>query len=79
MKRTQLSDVLWQNVLGIKLVTGRKHQIRCHLSEFLINPILNDVLYHGKIDKTAEEGIYLHAAALKIQSPELLTDIIKLS
>ena len=35
------------NLLGIKLITGRKHQIRCHLTDYLNNPILNDKKYGG--------------------------------
>lgn len=35
------------NLLGIKLITGRKHQIRCHLSDYLNNPIMNDKKYGG--------------------------------
>lgn len=37
----------FRNMLGIKLITGRKHQIRCHLSDYLQQPILNDVKYGG--------------------------------
>jgi len=33
--------------LKVKLITGRKHQIRTHLS-YIGNPILNDKLYGGK-------------------------------
>jgi 23S rRNA-/tRNA-specific pseudouridylate synthase len=35
----------------MKLITGRKHQLRCHLSGYLDNPIINDQRYGGKIIK----------------------------
>jgi 23S rRNA-/tRNA-specific pseudouridylate synthase len=37
------------SLLGLKLITGRKHQIRCHLTDWLQNPILNDRRYGGVI------------------------------
>ncbi len=36
------------NLVGMKLITGRKHQIRCHLSGYLNNAIVNDQRYGGK-------------------------------
>lgn len=58
--------------MGLKLLTGRKHQIRCHLSEYLVNPIINDSLYRGRADKQVGEAIYLHAFALKLRSKDLI-------
>jgi 23S rRNA-/tRNA-specific pseudouridylate synthase len=29
----------------VKLLTGIKHQIRCHMSQYLQTPIVNDTLY----------------------------------
>ncbi len=45
---SQEGEEKWRNLLGIKLLTGRKHQIRCHLSEYLDNPIINDTKYKYK-------------------------------
>jgi 23S rRNA-/tRNA-specific pseudouridylate synthase len=42
-----LANGSYANLLGIKLITGRKHQIRCHLHGYLDNPILNDRRYGG--------------------------------
>jgi len=56
----------------VKLLTGRKHQIRCQLSEYLLNPIINDGLYHGRKDKETGEAIFLHAFGLKIKSKEII-------
>lgn len=78
LKEKQLSDILWKNLIGLKLVTGRKHQIRCQLSQNLVNPILNDLLYSGK--KISEElrSIFLHSFALKITSKALIEQVFKL-
>jgi 23S rRNA-/tRNA-specific pseudouridylate synthase len=72
MKELQLSDVLWRNFLAMKIITGRKHQIRCQLSQHLSNPILNDELYSGKKIPTLTNAIFLHAFALKISSKPLI-------
>ena len=50
--------------------TGRKHQIRCHLS-FLGHPVAGDKLYRFK-DQTDPDGLerhFLHAQSIKIKIP----------
>jgi 23S rRNA-/tRNA-specific pseudouridylate synthase len=63
-------------LLGLNLVTGRKHQIRCHLSQYLLNPIINDELYLGrKSHSELNAGIYLHSFALNITKPEIIEGV----
>ena len=51
--------------LKVKLITGRKHQIRTHLS-YIGNPILNDKLYGGKQSTNFPvNSIALHAYNLQ--------------
>ena len=51
--------------LKVKLITGRKHQIRTHLS-YIGNPILNDKLYGGKQSANFPvNSIALHAYNLQ--------------
>jgi 23S rRNA pseudouridine1911/1915/1917 synthase len=57
-------------LLEVQIKTGRRHQIRCHLS-FLQHPIAGDKLYGFKNSK-APEGLtrqFLHAQYLKIKLP----------
>ncbi|MBN1768547.1 MAG: RluA family pseudouridine synthase [Prolixibacteraceae bacterium] len=56
------------NLLEVKIETGRRHQIRKHLTENG-NPILGDQTYgtEGKILKG--KGLYLHAISLKFTHP----------
>jgi 23S rRNA pseudouridine1911/1915/1917 synthase len=56
------------NLLELIPKTGRKHQLRKHLS-FIGHPILGDVLYgvEGKILKG--KGLYLHAGSLAFEHP----------
>lgn len=58
-------------LLEVKILTGRRHQIRCHLS-FLQHPIAGDKLYGFKNSKTPEglKRQFLHAYYLKIQLPK---------
>lgn len=79
MKEKQLSDILWRNFLGLKIITGRKHQIRCQLSQHLINPILNDDLYLGRRVADIGQAIYLHSFALKISAMPLIEQVFKIS
>ena len=51
-------------LLHIRLITGRKHQIRTHLS-YIGNPIINDKLYGGK------EFINLPANSIALHSHNL--------
>jgi 23S rRNA pseudouridine1911/1915/1917 synthase len=55
-------------LLEVEIKTGRRHQIRCHLS-YLKHPIAGDKLYSFKNSKIPE-GLarqFLHAQKLKIQ------------
>ncbi len=64
--------------LEVQIKTGRKHQIRCHLS-FLKHPIAGDKLYNFKNSKIPE-GLtrqFLHASYLKIQLPNGKTEEFK--
>jgi 23S rRNA pseudouridine1911/1915/1917 synthase len=57
-------------LLEVQIKTGRRHQIRCHLS-YLKHPIAGDKLYGFKNQPTPE-GLtrqFLHASYLKIQLP----------
>ncbi|OGZ70937.1 MAG: hypothetical protein A2980_02905 [Candidatus Staskawiczbacteria bacterium RIFCSPLOWO2_01_FULL_33_13] len=54
-------------LLEVKIKTGRKHQIRCHLA-YLKNPIAGDKIYGFK-NSPIPEGLgrqFLHASYLKI-------------
>ena len=57
-------------LLEIKIETGRRHQIRCHLS-YIHHPIAGDKMYGFK-NQLTPKGLtrqFLHAAYLKIQLP----------
>jgi len=57
-------------LLEVQIKTGRRHQIRCHLS-FLHHPIVGDKMYGFKNQLTPENlnRQFLHASYLKIQLP----------
>jgi 23S rRNA pseudouridine1911/1915/1917 synthase len=58
-------------LLEVDIKTGRRHQIRCHLS-YIHHPIAGDKMYGFK-DSPAPEGLgrqFLHATYLKIQLPD---------
>ncbi len=57
-------------LLKVKIETGRKHQIRCHLS-FIGHPVVGDNLYKFKDNKDPKgvERQLLHARMLKINTP----------
>src|SRR3989344_187649 len=57
-------------LLEVRIKTGRKHQIRCHLA-YIHHPIAGDRLYGFK-DSPLPEGLtrqFLHASYLKIALP----------
>ncbi len=60
------------SLLEIQLFTGRKHQIRVHLSE-KGNPVLGDKMY-GK-DEKGKQRLALHSASLTICHPETKKEI----
>jgi 23S rRNA-/tRNA-specific pseudouridylate synthase len=49
------------------------------LSEYLLNPIINDTLYRGRKEKEAGEAIFLHAFGLKIKSKEIIEEVFKVT
>ncbi len=56
------------NLVKLQPETGRKHQLRIHLSE-MGNPILGDLKY-GKEGLTLKgKGLYLHAHSLEFVHP----------
>lgn len=58
-------------LLEIQIKTGRRHQIRCHLS-YLKHPVAGDKLYSFRNSKVPE-GLtrqFLHASYLKIKTPD---------
>ncbi|MBQ3419175.1 MAG: RluA family pseudouridine synthase [Erysipelotrichaceae bacterium] len=59
-------------LLDIKLLTGRTHQIRVHMS-YINHPVLNDSKYGGPIFD--ETGQYLHAYYLSFIHPSTLKRI----
>lgn len=58
-------------LLEVQIKTGRRHQIRCHLS-YLKHPIAGDKLYSFKNSRIPEglERQFLHSFQLKIQLPD---------
>lgn len=63
-------EVLWQDeekaVVGVKLETGRTHQIRVHFSS-IGHPLLGDDLYGGKLTRLTRQA--LHARHLYFTHP----------
>jgi len=57
-------------LLEAEIITGRRHQIRCHFS-YLKHPVAGDKLYNFKNSKvpTGLTRQFLHSAYLKIQLP----------
>ncbi len=55
-------------LLEVKLVTGRKHQIRVHLSG-MGHPIIGDDKYGGKYRDHSKTRLALHAFSLEIEHP----------
>jgi 23S rRNA pseudouridine1911/1915/1917 synthase len=58
-------------LLGVKLETGRTHQIRVHLS-FLGFPIVGDTLYGG----AKAERLMLHARELSFVHPRTNKEMV---
>lgn len=63
---TEVSEISGKFVL-IKPITGRTHQIRCHLRDIGC-PLLNDYLY-GKTVDNGEFGQFLHAYRINFICP----------
>ncbi|MFC2176334.1 RluA family pseudouridine synthase [Bacteroidota bacterium] len=62
------------NLVNLQPLTGRKHQLRKHLSE-IGNPILGDRDYAQKGLLLSGKGLYLHASALGFKHPFTLEQI----
>ncbi len=56
------------NLVKLKLQTGRRHQLRKHLSS-INNPILGDATYGIENLILTGKGLYLHAYSLKFTHP----------
>lgn len=54
-----------EHCLALQLHTGKKHQIRRHLSQVLDRPILNDITYGGIRVEGINNQIALHSAYIK--------------
>lgn len=61
-------------LLNVRLLTGRKHQIRVHL-QHAGHPIAGDVRYgnagfNHRVERAGGTGLYLHAAKLVVPKPD---------
>ena len=56
------------NLVELELQTGRRHQLRKHLSK-IGNPILGDRDYGKKGLILSGKGLYLHATSLRFRHP----------
>ncbi len=54
-------------LLGLKLETGRTHQIRVHLAA-IGHPVIGDKVY-GKVSTVESPRIFLHASAVEFTHP----------
>lgn len=63
----QVKDV-WNTIVELSPVTGRKHQLRVHLSE-AGHPIVGDVKYSEKGDVLKGKGLFLSANQLEFLHP----------
>ena len=61
--------------MELKPLTGRRHQLRKHLSG-MGNPILGDRDYTPEALLLKGKGMYLHAYSLKFQHPFTQQDLI---
>lgn len=66
------------SLLEVKIETGRKHQIRCHLS-YINHPIAGDKLYGFKNQACPKElnRQFLHAQSIKIKNKEFFSELPK--
>lgn len=64
------------SLLEVIIKTGRKHQIRCHLS-YINHPIVGDKVYGFKNEKniTGLERQFLHARYIKINNQEFFSEL----
>ena len=65
----RLSEPYDSTLLGLRLETGRTHQIRVHLSS-IGHPVVNDLRYgHHRDERLDEYRLFLHAASLSFRHP----------
>ncbi|MDD5606766.1 MAG: RNA pseudouridine synthase [Candidatus Pacebacteria bacterium] len=66
------------SLLEVKIQTGRKHQIRCHLS-YINHPIAGDNMYGFKNQTCPKElsRQFLHAKYIKIKNKEFFSELPK--
>ncbi len=62
------------NLVELKPLTGRRHQLRIHLLE-LSNPILGDAKYGIEGKQLKGKGLYLHASSLEFTHPITLENL----
>lgn len=55
-------------LVDVKIMTGRTHQIRVHLSS-IGYPIVGDKIYGNKISKVSSKDLLLHSSNLKFKHP----------
>ncbi|MEM9886693.1 MAG: RluA family pseudouridine synthase [Bacteroidota bacterium] len=68
LERVASSKYGYLNLLEVQILTGRRHQIRIHLSE-IGHPILGDVQYGKESLTSSGNGLYLHASSIQFQHP----------
>lgn len=57
------------NLVKLNPTTGRRHQLRIHLST-LGHPILGDSVYGNGLNKSSKNSLFLHASTLEFRHPE---------
>lgn len=69
-KLKEISSVRYTclNLLEVRPITGRRHQIRRHLAGFGF-PLFGDATYQPKDGRVAGKGLYLHAHSLQFTHP----------
>ena len=71
-----LEVLWWAGLIGLRLETGRTHQIRVHMSEDG-SPVLGDMLYAPRTVGRAAPRLALHSARLRFTHP-LTQEVIDL-
>ncbi len=65
----RLSEPYDSTLLGLRLETGRTHQIRVHLAS-IGHPVVNDLRYgHHRDERLDDYRLFLHAASLSFRHP----------
>ncbi len=65
----------WNTIIELSPITGRKHQLRVHLSE-AGHPIVGDVKYSSKSDVLKGKGFFLSANRIEFEHPFTDKEII---